>query len=121
MRVNGVLLISVLLFACGCNTRSMQRFVDQGDDQLRHIGRVAKVENIVRDVVWVQVEEMNLTLDVFYPDGGPHPMVVNIHGGGWIIGSKEQDEALCRYVAQQGYTVFNINYRLAPQHPFPRR
>jgi len=76
--------------------------------------------NISRNVVWAKVKRERLLLDVFRPEtDGFYPIVVNIHGGGWSLGSKELDEGLCRYIAGRGYTVFNINYRLAPVHKFP--
>ena len=76
--------------------------------------------NIRRNIIWCKVQGENLFLDVFWPKAqGIYPLVVNIHGGGWSLGSKEMDEALCRYLAERGYTVFNINYRLAPIHKFP--
>lgn len=43
-----------------------------------------------------------------------------IHGGGYLIGSPEQDDALCRrYVQRLGITVAAVRYRLAPEHPYP--
>ena len=73
-----------------------------------------------RNVVWARVSHEDLFLDVFLPrEDGKYPMVVNIHGGGWSLGSKEMDEALCKYLAERGYVVFNINYRLAPEFKFP--
>jgi acetyl esterase/lipase len=43
-----------------------------------------------------------------------------IHGGGFFIGDARQDEAMCAGTALElGMTVFSVNYRLAPEHPFP--
>ena len=43
-----------------------------------------------------------------------------IHGGGYLFGSPEQDDALCRrYVERLGIAVASVRYRLAPQHPYP--
>ena len=43
-----------------------------------------------------------------------------IHGGGYVLGSPEQDDALCRrYVQRLGIAVASVRYRLAPQHPYP--
>jgi len=43
-----------------------------------------------------------------------------IHGGGYVMGSAAQDDALCRLVAERlGVIVAAVDYRLAPEHPFP--
>lgn len=52
--------------------------------------------------------------------GGPLPLVVNFHGGGWALGSLEQADWLCSNVsATVGAVVVSVDYRLAPAHPFP--
>src|ERR1700728_906796 len=63
-----------------------------------------------------------LTMDYYAPAGpGPHLIVVIIHGGGFIGGtSKNGSEAYCAdFLAPAGYSVFSINYRLAPGYPYP--
>ncbi|OBC14543.1 alpha/beta hydrolase [Mycobacterium sp. 852013-50091_SCH5140682] len=50
----------------------------------------------------------------------PGPALLWIHGGGYVIGSPAQDDALCRrFAAELGITVAAVKYRLAPQHPYP--
>ena len=50
----------------------------------------------------------------------PAPALLWIHGGGYVIGSAAQDDALCRrFAATLGVTVASVDYRLAPQHPYP--
>ena len=50
----------------------------------------------------------------------PSPALLWIHGGGYVIGSAAQDDASCRRFADAlGATVVSVNYRLAPQHPYP--
>ncbi|MEH3130910.1 MAG: alpha/beta hydrolase [Mycolicibacterium neoaurum] len=50
----------------------------------------------------------------------PNPALLWIHGGGYVIGSAAQDDATCRRFADAlGATVVSVNYRLAPQHPYP--
>jgi len=45
---------------------------------------------------------------------------VNFHGGGYVVGHPEQDDGLCRYLAHRtGCVVVNVDYAVAPQHPFP--
>ena len=51
---------------------------------------------------------------------GPGPVMVFYHGGGWVIGDLETHDPLCAEVARiLGITVVSIDYRLAPEHPFP--
>ncbi len=41
-------------------------------------------------------------------------MIIDIHGGGWMYGDKGLNEYYCRALADRGYVVFNLNYRLVP-------
>src|SRR5277367_1231692 len=51
---------------------------------------------------------------------GPVPGIVQIHGGGFIIGSVEAEHAGTAMMAlQTGAVVVSVQYRLAPEHPFP--
>ena len=50
---------------------------------------------------------------------GPVPVHVNFHGGGYVLPLSEGDDPLCRYLAAAGVAVVNVDYVLAPQHPFP--
>lgn len=46
--------------------------------------------------------------------------VLNIHGGGWVLGDLGSDEMRCRSLASEsGCQVFSVDYRLAPEHRFP--
>ena len=58
---------------------------------------------------------------VYRPDDRrPLPALVYFHGGGWVIGSIETHEAICRDLANQGgCLVVSVDYRLAPEHTFP--
>ncbi|OBF64428.1 carboxylesterase [Mycobacterium sp. 852002-51971_SCH5477799-a] len=58
---------------------------------------------------------------VYYPPAATHPPVyVNVHGGGFVIGHREQDDPWCRYLAAHaGVVVINADYVLAPRHRFP--
>ncbi|EHB55395.1 alpha/beta hydrolase domain-containing protein [Mycolicibacterium rhodesiae JS60] len=48
------------------------------------------------------------------------PALLWIHGGGYVIGTAAQDDALCRrFVKELGITVAAVDYRLAPEHPYP--
>lgn len=48
------------------------------------------------------------------------PVLLHVHGGGWIIGKKhQQGQPLLYYLAQQGWLCLDINYRLAPEYHLP--
>jgi len=50
----------------------------------------------------------------------PAPALLWIHGGGYVLGTAQQDDRLCRqFSARLGITVASVDYRLAPEHPFP--
>ncbi|MFN0143516.1 MAG: alpha/beta hydrolase [Mycobacterium sp.] len=51
---------------------------------------------------------------------GPTPALLWIHGGGYLFGTAAQDDGVCRqYVDRLGITVAAVDYRLAPEHPYP--
>jgi acetyl esterase len=50
----------------------------------------------------------------------PAPLVVNFHGGGYVQGDLDQSDWFCGQVALlSGAVVVSVDYRLAPEHPFP--
>lgn len=50
----------------------------------------------------------------------PQPALVYLHGGGWTIGDLESHDHVCRALAvAAGLPVVSVDYRLAPEHPFP--
>ena len=58
---------------------------------------------------------------IYRPDGDARqPAIVYYHGGGWVIGGLNTHDGTCRALADAvGATVVSIDYRLAPEHPFP--
>ena len=63
----------------------------------------------------------DIPVAVFTPDGdGPRPLLVYLHGGGWVIGSPATHAKLCAELAQgAGAVVVSVDYRMAPEHPAP--
>jgi acetyl esterase len=57
---------------------------------------------------------------VYRPSTDVRPVVLWMHGGGWCLGSVEEYDPFCRHLARATEcTVVSVDYRLAPEHPFP--
>ncbi|MGH9233851.1 MAG: alpha/beta hydrolase [Acidimicrobiales bacterium] len=64
----------------------------------------------------------DIPVRVYVPtsEPGPRPVLVYFHGGGWVIGDIETHDGTARAVAEaSGATVVSVDYRLAPEDPFP--
>lgn len=73
-----------------------------------------------RDVVYSTVDGKELRLDLAYPQTKsekPLPVVVWIHGGAWLAGNKNDNEAA--FLAQRGYFTASIDYRLSQEAIWP--
>lgn len=72
----------------------------------------------VEDVA-VQVKDGEINVRV-YRHGNPLATLVYFHGGGWITGDLGYSDELLRFLARDtGLTVVSVDYRLAPEHPYP--
>ena len=50
----------------------------------------------------------------------PGPLLVYLHGGGWVVGDLDTHDQTCRFIAREaGVRVLAVDYRRAPEHPFP--
>ena len=87
-------------------------------DQKR-LATLHEPENVTRitDLAYLDDGDPMHLLDVYYPDGttDPLPVIIDVHGGGWMYGDKELNRLYCLTLAARGYTVFNMSYRLVPQ------
>lgn len=85
---------------------------------------LSSLNTIKTDITYCTPDHLPQKLDVYFPANlteSPWPMIVYIHGGSWSEGDKENARYLSVIPALQnaGFMVAAINYRLAPQHPFP--
>jgi acetyl esterase len=56
----------------------------------------------------------------FYRDDPGAPVLVYAHGGGWVMGDLDTHDGLCRHLVRaSGWAVLAVDYRLAPEAPFP--
>jgi len=68
------------------------------------------------------IEEHDIPIRIYYPKKSvePLPVIVYFHGGGWVIGSLETHDEQCRSITNATEAVvISVDYRLAPEHPFP--
>ena len=79
------------------------------------------VPGVLGDVVYRRVEGVELSLDAYLQKKGSHrPAVIVVHGGGWTSGSRiARVGQLLEMLTTAGFSWFSIDYRLAPEHPFP--
>jgi acetyl esterase/lipase len=78
----------------------------------------------VRNIQFCHAGGIDLKLDVHRPrvraPGGRAPVLVYVHGGGWVVGFRErQGLPLMRHLASRGWVCFSIDYRLSPRATFP--
>lgn len=80
---------------------------------------------VERSVIYREVSGRRLRVDIYRPRQSPAPpgvplqSIIYIHGGGWVIGTRQQSRFMMFELAAAGYTVFAIQYRLAPRFPLP--
>lgn len=63
-----------------------------------------------------------IPIRLYFPEGkGPFPVYISLEGGGWIAGSLDSNDNLCREICHRsGCLVVSVEYRKAPEHPFPQ-
>lgn len=89
------------------------RIANQKEQQLRH-------PNILGEKISFQCGERSISM-LFYPaQRQDAPVMINVHGGGFVFGGPEYEDVWCEYINKTlDMTVINVEYRLAPEHPFP--
>ncbi len=66
------------------------------------------------------VDAGGVPVRIYRPDIGELPGLVYCHGGGWVLGSLQSHDPLCRTLAaRSGCVVIAVDYRLAPENPYP--
>ena len=105
------------------------RLVDQSPEEARRVaedGMAALCRMGHEEVGFVQDRVIpgpggDLPIRIYRPDGyGPFGVLVWFHGGGFVIGSIDSSDQICRVLCNRGrVAVVSVGYRLAPEHPFP--
>jgi acetyl esterase len=64
--------------------------------------------------------DASITLRSLVPSNNPDGIIVYLHGGGWVVGSLDDYDTLARFIAaESNCAVVLVDYRLAPEHPYP--
>lgn len=130
MRKTGIIILSILLLlqlsACqstksnsrviagvfNASTQIQKKFID------RHAPQHIQVYN---NIPYMHTPE--LSLDLYQPahvaQDKPRPVIVWIHGGGWISGDKEHARGYFKRLADAGYNVVSVQYQFAPEAIYP--
>ncbi|HEX7102760.1 MAG TPA: alpha/beta hydrolase [Nitrolancea sp.] len=73
-----------------------------------------EIMTVYHNVTYASPDGEPLLLDAYIPNGGVHPAVIVIHGGGWTYGDKQELAFEGENLAAAGFGAFVVNYRLAP-------
>ncbi len=70
----------------------------------------------VCDLAYINDGNKYHLMDLYYPENttGKLPVIIDVHGGGWVYGDKELNKYFCMNMAKRGFAVFNMSYRLFP-------
>ncbi len=106
------------LFACGwallCTALALP-VLAQGTPEQRAAVRMAADYRVVPNVVYGVADNFETSLDLYLPRAqGPAPTLIQIHGGGWVRGSKEANVLRFLPYLEMGWAVVNVQYRLGP-------
>ena len=91
-------------------------------DDIRDAGLTTPEEIERFDDIQYGADDTWQVLDVYRRKdarGKKLPVIVSVHGGGWVYGDKERYQYYCMDLAMRGFAVVNFTYRLAPEHKFP--
>jgi acetyl esterase len=82
-------------------------------------GTVEAVHDIADRMI--RLPESEIPIRIYTPEGeGPFPVIVFFHGGGFVSGSIQSHDPVCRSICIASESmVVSVDYRLAPEHPFP--
>ena len=91
------------------------------DDTKRSEGLVTPNDIERFDNIFYGPDEKTNYLDVYLPKchNEKLPVIISIHGGGWVYGNKDIMQFYCMSLAQEGFAVVNFSYRLAPKYKHP--
>ena len=77
-------------------------------------------DNVARQDHWLHLPGRELMVRVYRPAPGRLPAMLYLHGGGWVAGSVDTHDGACAAIASEASVVVaSVQYRRAPESPFP--
>lgn len=95
----------------------LQKLAKKIDEKTKeHIAGQADVHGVkeIIDIPYIDDGKESHLLDIYYPENNTEKLnvIINIHGGGFICGSKEVNRIFNKYMAKRGFIVASVNYSL---------
>jgi acetyl esterase len=114
-------LLAGLLLTAGASAQPSTVAAGQGAVRARNPHGNYFIPGTLGDIVYRRIGDTELSLDAYLQKGEEtRPAVIVVHGGGWTSGSRiARVGQLLEMLTTAGFSWFSIDYRLAPEHPFP--
>ena len=76
---------------------------------------------VIKNIPYINDGNPSHRMDIYRPKdaSGPLPVIVNLHGGGMVLCTKEVNTAFCGQLAKRGFLVFCLDYPLVPEQDVP--
>ncbi|MGG2073729.1 alpha/beta hydrolase [Lysinibacillus irui] len=125
--INIIVIPILLIFVIGQFTPVLYTFIikqlfEAGSFAFpKDIETIKRQVHIEKDITYDKHGIENSLLDIYYPKNIKQelPVIIWIHGGAFVSGSKEQTQEYGMALANEGYVVANINYAIAPGQKYP--
>lgn len=94
-------------------------WVSVGKSDQERLAKIVLPRNVsYRTMYYTPEEKSEQTLSIYWPENcqSDLPVIFDVHGGGWVYGSKEVNRPFDMYLASLGFCVVGFSYRLAPEY-----
>ena len=99
------------------------RFIKKIDDKRLSLQSEPEDIHVISDIPYIEDAGIANLLDVYYPKDTSKtlPVIIVVHGGGWLYGNKELNKIYAMNLSLRGFAVVNINYHLVHEKRFPEQ
>lgn len=99
----------------------IRKAFSMGDAERDKNNKIPKTVQRYENIRYAKRDKQWNLLDVYRPKKaeGKLPVILSIHGGGWVYGDKDVYQWYCMDLAKRGFAVVNFSYRLAPEYQYP--